>query len=260
MPTMEDVQRWIGQDLVGQDDDKLGTIGQVYLDRETGEPTFVSVKTGMFGTRSSLVPIQGAATHGEHIHVPYTKDQVKNAPNVDDDQDLSEAEEEKLYQHYGLGYAGYEGADHASMNRGDRSAGHDTSGPNTDDAMTRSEEELRVGTTSAESGRARLRKYVETEHVSTTVPVSHEEAVITREPITDANRGAALDGPEISEEEHEVTLHAEAPVVEKNVVAKERVALGTETVTENAEVNESLRKERIEAEGDIRPGGENPTR
>jgi uncharacterized protein (TIGR02271 family) len=246
MPTLQEVQGWIGEDLIGQDHDKLGTIDQVYLDRETGEPSFVSVKTGMFGTRSSLVPIDGAGVHGDHIHVSFTKDQVKGAPNIDEDHDLSETEEQTLYEHYGIGYTGYEGVDHASV-------GHDVSGPNTDDAMTRSEEELAVGTRSTESGRARLRKYVETEQVSTTVPVSHEEATIVREPITDANRDAALSGADISEEEHEVVLHAEQPVVEKNVVAKERVSLGTETVTEDAQVNESLRKERIETEGDVNP-------
>ena len=98
--------------------------------------------------------------------------------------------------------------------------------------MTRSEEELRVGTRQREAGRARLRKYVVTEMVTKTVPVSHEEVRIEREPITDANRGDALDGPAISEEEHEVVLHEDEVVVDKQTVAKERVRLGTETVTE----------------------------
>jgi stress response protein YsnF len=89
--------------------------------------------------------------------------------------------------------------------------GRDTSGPVTDDAMTRSEEQLRVGTETVEGGRARLRKYVVTENVSTTVPVSHEEVRVEREPITDANRDAALSGEPISEEEHEVALRAERP-------------------------------------------------
>lgn len=246
MPTLEEAQNWIGENLVGEGEEKLGTIDQIYMDRETGELAFASVKTGMFGMRSSLVPITDAVQHGDHIHVPYTKDQVKDAPNVDDDEDLSEAEEQRLYQHYNVGYAGaYDGNDHESV-------GRDISGPNTDEAMTRSEEELRVGKRTTEAGRARLRKYVVTEEVSTSVPVSHEEARIEREPITDANRDAATSGPDISEEEHEVILHAEEPVVEKNVVPKERVRLTTETVTDDAEVNETVRKEQIEADGDVR--------
>jgi uncharacterized protein (TIGR02271 family) len=129
-------------------------------------------------------------------------------------------------------------------------AGYDTSGPNTDEAMTRSEEQLRVGTRTEETGRARLRKYVVTEMVTQTVPVSHEEVRIEREPITEANRGAATDGPAISEEEHEVVLHGEQVVTSKKTVPVERVRVGVETVTEEQTVSEQVRKEQIETEGD----------
>jgi uncharacterized protein (TIGR02271 family) len=127
--------------------------------------------------------------------------------------------------------------------------GHDTSGPTTDDAMTLSEERVNVGTEQAEAGRARLRKYVVTENVTETVPVSHEEVRVQREPITDANVGDAMDGPAISEEEHEVTLHAERPVVEKEAVPVERVRLDTETVTEQQQVSETVRKEQVDTDG-----------
>ena len=92
----------------------------------------------------------------------------------------------------------------------------------------------------------RLRKYVVTENVTQTVPVSHEEVRLEREPITDANRDASMSGPGITEEEQEVTLHAERPVVEKETVPVERVHLGTETVTEERQVNEQVRKEQID--------------
>ena len=127
--------------------------------------------------------------------------------------------------------------------------GRDTSGPTTDDAMTRSEEQLRVGTETHETGRARLRKQVVTEHQQATVPVSREEVTLEREPITDANRGDAYDGPAISEEEHEVTLHAERPVVSTEAVAVERVQVGKQTVTENQTVGGEVRKEEIELDG-----------
>jgi uncharacterized protein (TIGR02271 family) len=127
--------------------------------------------------------------------------------------------------------------------------GRDVSGPTTDDAMTRSEERLNVGTRSEEVGRARLRKYVVSENVTETVPVSREEVRVEREPITDANVGAAMDGPAISEEEHEVTLHAERPVVDKEAVPVERVRLDKDTVTDEARVDEELRKERIDVDG-----------
>ena len=124
--------------------------------------------------------------------------------------------------------------------------GHDTSGPTTDSAMTRSEEHLRVGTETHEVGRARLRKYIVTEQQSVQVPVSREEVRVEREPITDANRGDAYDGPALSEEEHEVVLHAERPVVDTEVEAVERVRLDTETVRGTETVSGEVRKEEIE--------------
>uniref|UniRef100_UPI0024369CA0 YsnF/AvaK domain-containing protein n=1 Tax=Arthrobacter sp. JCM 19049 TaxID=1460643 RepID=UPI0024369CA0 len=101
-----------------------------------------------------------------------------------------------------------------------------------------------------ETGRARLRKYVVTENVTTTVPVSHEEVRVEREPITDADAAGTVRGGELGEEEQEVTLHAERPVVDKEAVPVEKVRLDTETVTDEEKVTEQVRKERIEAEGD----------
>jgi uncharacterized protein (TIGR02271 family) len=126
--------------------------------------------------------------------------------------------------------------------------GQDTSGPTTDQAMTRSEEQLRVGTQTREAGKVRLRKYVVTENVTQTVPVSREEIRIEREPITDANRGQAMAGGDITEEEHEVTLHEEHVVVDREVVPVERVRMDTETVTDQAQVDEDVRKEQIEVD------------
>src|SRR4051812_38154400 len=203
MRTSTDVQSWVDRQVIGADDDKIGKVDQIYVDRETGEPKFLAVKTGLFGTNVSFVPIDDAQDAGDKVSVPYTKDQVKDSPNIDADADLSEAEEQRLYRHYNLSWSGYEGPDHESVmgrfggtqreGRFEREdTGHDTSGPDTDDAMTRSEEELRVGKTSREAGHARLRKYVVTDTVQKTVPVQREEVRIEREPITEANAGAAL--------------------------------------------------------------------
>jgi uncharacterized protein (TIGR02271 family) len=141
--------------------------------------------------------------------------------------------------------------DTASTGTTGGTVGHDTSGPTTDEAMTRSEEELRIGTQREEAGSARLVKSVETEQVTETVPVERERAVVSREPITDANVGQAMDGPAISEEEHEVVLTEEQVVAEKQAVPKERVRLDKEVVTEEQTVSEELRKERIETEGGV---------
>ncbi len=248
MPTTQDVQTWKGQTLYGPDNDKIGEIADVYLDRQTGEPEWLAVKTGLFGSNLSFVPIREASNGGDGVTVPYDKAKVKDAPNVEADGELSPEEERRLYEHYGVSWGEF---DYEREYEGDREpVGRDTSGPTTDDAMTRSEEELAVGKTSRETGRARLRKFVTTEQVQTTVPVQREQVRVEREPITDGNVDNAMDGPAISEEEHEVTLHAEEPVVEKRVVPKERVRLDKETVVEDRTVSDEVRKEQIEAEGD----------
>jgi uncharacterized protein (TIGR02271 family) len=262
-PDMTQAYEWRGRTMIGSDGEKIGKITEIYEDPTTGKPEWATVSSGLFGTKSNFVPLAGASPTGEDVRADVTKDQVKDAPGVESDGELSEREEAKLFEHYGVPYTTQgsttandqpnggqrEGAKRGGAKResGNR-AGHDTSGPSTDDAMTRSEEELRVGTRQTESGRARLRKYVVTENVTKTVPVSHEEVRIEREPITDANRDRATSGADISEEEHEVLLHAEEPVVDKQTVAKERVRMGTETVTEDQQVSEKVRKEQIDTD------------
>jgi uncharacterized protein (TIGR02271 family) len=277
------LDRVIGADVYDADGSKIGTASEVFLDDQSGNPEWVTVKTGLFGTKETFVPIREADLTSDGLRVPVSKAQVKDAPKIDTDGHLSPQEEEELYRYYGVGGTGRHSdvqstttdTSRTTTNTGmgagvtdtvgDTTAnttagytdtdvnrhgtkGHDTSGPTTDDAMTLSEERVNVGTQQVEAGRARLRKYVVTENVTQTVPVSHEEVRVQREPITDANMGNAMDGPAISEEEHEVTLHAERPVVEKEAVPVERVRLDTETVTEQVQVNEEVRKERVDTD------------
>jgi uncharacterized protein (TIGR02271 family) len=249
MLNTQDPSNLIGATVVDSDGDKIGTVGQIYLDVETSAPKWAAVNTGLFGMSESFVPIDQADTAGDGIRVPYEKSFVKDAPRIDADGALDASEEAELYRYYGSGDVAYDTVDRDStIGDVDTTTGHDTSGPNTDDAMTRSEERLRVGTEKVQTGRARLRKYVVTEQQSVTVPVSHEEVRLEREPITDANVGDALSGPDISEEEHEVVLTEERPVIAKETVPVERVRLDTETVTENEQVTGEVRKEEIEYE------------
>ena len=272
------------------DGTKLGSIDEIYTDKDTGEPSFATVHMGLFGSKTTFVPLAQATVEGNDLRVPYTKAHVKDAPNVDPDMDITDEEQDRLYRHYGLGSSGYattgttgtatgttagtdtrtatdttgttgrvgvdldrDGVDDRDELRGGTrnehgTVGHDTSGPTTDDAMTRSEERLTVGVQSQEAGRARLRKYVVTEQQNANVQVSHEQLRVEREPITDANRGNAYDGPAISEEEHEVVLHEERAVVDKEAVPVERIRVGKETVTDTETVTGEVRKEQIELE------------
>jgi uncharacterized protein (TIGR02271 family) len=257
-----------GGNVLDSNGDKIGSIGQVFLDDSSGRPEWVTVNTGLFGMSESFVPLRDAEMSGNDVRVPYTKDVVKDAPRISDSEGhLDESEEARLYAHYGTegrdydtsytdtdtdsttGTAGY-ATTGTTTDRDDSSVGHDTSGPNTDSAMTRSEEQVRVGTEKREAGRARLRKYVVTEDVQTTVPVSHEEVRLEREPITDANRGEAMSGGDITTEEHDVVLNEERVVVDKETVPVERVRVDKETVTEQERVDATVRKEEIELDED----------
>jgi uncharacterized protein (TIGR02271 family) len=247
MPDIDTVRSWQGRTVVDRDGDTVGDIEAIYVDDQSGEPEWALVNTGLFGTKSTFVPLTQATSSGGDVQVPYVQQLVKDAPRIDPDQHLSEAEEQQLWRHYGLDNdSGYTAG---TAGRG-RDGVYDTSRAATDDAMTRSEEELQVGTETRERARVRLRKYVTTDQQQVTVPVQREEVRLEREPITDANRDAATSGPAISEQEHEVTLREEEPVVEKRVVPRERVRLDTDTVTEERQISEDVRKEQLEVEGE----------
>ncbi|CAL9357270.1 PRC and DUF2382 domain-containing protein [Streptomyces sp. enrichment culture] len=301
MITREEIATLLDHPVYDGDGNKIGDAKHVFLDDMSGRPEWVTVKTGMFGSNESFIPIRDASVVQDHLEVPYRKDKVKGAPNVDVDAGghLSADEEHRLYDYYGIdwdsvlaepgdrdrttgtgtaGAAGAAGAADTAGRRDDAAGaaggtagtadmagrrGEARTGARGDDAMTRSEEQMRVGVERRETGRARLRKYVVTEEVQQTVPVRHEEVRVEREPITDANRDAAMSGPDISEAEHEVTLHEERPVVETEAVPVERVRLTTEEQTTEETVRGQVRKERIEAEAEAegdtgRPGRDVP--
>lgn len=249
MITTHDFDTLPGKNVTSTDGDKIGKVQDVYASTDDSSPTFITVSTGMFGGKASFVPVAEADLTDDELVVPYTKDQVKDAPNVDTDEELTAQEEERLYAHYNLTGAGTAGVTGAATETGRTEVGDDTSGPNTDDTMTRSEEQLNVGVQQRETGRARLVKHVVTDQVQQTVPVSHEEVRVVREPITDGNAGAADAGKDLSEEEHEVVLTEQVPVVSTETRPVERVSLDTETVTDEETVTGDVRKEVIETEG-----------
>ncbi|WP_326675638.1 PRC and DUF2382 domain-containing protein [Streptomyces sp. NBC_01237] len=298
-----------GLTVYDNEGEKVGSVGRVYVDDDTGRPDWVTVKTGLFGMKESFVPLAGARRVGSDLHVSYPKDSVKDAPRVDADAHLSVSEEEELYRHYGLtrkagaigdkgragagapnaaktgamGAAGAAGAAGAGT-RDAASTGRTTTGTGTTtgmagagtgmgkhrdmdtsatarplagagaersatgsggkEEMIRSEEQLHVGTEEYESGRARLHKYVVTENVTRTVPVSHEEVRVVREPLRPGEKSAGTTN--IGEQDMEVTLHAERATVRKEAVPVERVRLETNKVTEQKEVSAEVRKEKID--------------
>lgn len=245
-----------GKSVVGPDDESIGKIKDVYESTDGGGGTFATVTTGLFGSGSSFFPLEAAELRGDQVAVPYSKSFIKDAPRVENDEELTAPEEERLFTYYqggGTSTGASTGAATETVDRqGDApgTVGHDTSGPTTDSAMTRSEERLNVGVQKQETGRAKLRKYIVTEQQQVPVTVSREEVRLEREPITDGNAGSALDGPALSEEEHEVILTEERPVVTTETVPVERVKLDKQTVSEETTVRGEVRKEQIDVEGD----------
>jgi len=289
MIDVSDARQLLGQNLSDSDGSKIGKIGQIYLDELRGQPEWVTVKTGLFGTNESFVPLAEATLSDEGLRVPYSKKQIQGAPNIDEAGELSEAQERELYTYYGVPFTteGSTFADTSQLSGGTSQAGQttqtsestyastgdtartedttrtesttdrttdgttDRSAESTgDDAMTRSEEQLNVGTEQVQTGRARLRKWVETENVQVEVPVKKEKATLVTEPVTEGNRGDATSGPDISEAEHEVVLNEERPTVSKEAVPVERVRLDKEVVEDTETVSDDVRKERIDLDGD----------
>jgi len=234
-PSAQAVQALDASVVVDSDGSELGKVGQVYTDNDTGQPSWVTVKTGWFGTNESFVPLNSATIEGDTIRVPYDKDMIKGAPNNDAGAPLSETDEQELYSYYGL-------TSTTGRAKKDVDIPSQASTVDSDEYLTRSEEQLNVGTEKVQTGRARLRKVVVTEQQTVTVPVTREEVRLVREPI---EAGDTVDAT-IGEAAADVVLTEERVVVSKETVPVERVRLGTETVTEQQEVTEAVRKEQIE--------------
>lgn len=309
-------QRWIGHRLVDREGAKIGRIDQIYVDERTGQPTWMTVHTGLIGGQTSFVPLEGASPSGSDLVVPYSKEEIKRAPSTSPGSRLNPSEQRELHEYYersrgGMGQGqeaapeetGYDETTRGRMTEAEARDVHPSAGMageagmpgervpeeaawsgepemaesetrrpleaepvaetrgraeapvrgvegrNGETELTRFEEEVRIGTESVETGRARVRKHVETEDVRLRVPVSHEEVRIVREPVTEENRATVAGEPSLSESELEVILHEERPVVAKEIVPKERIRLVKETVTEERVVSDQVRKELIDMEG-----------
>ena len=258
--------------VLDRNGDKVGKVGQVYLDNDTQQPSWVTVNTGFFGTNESFIPLDQAHYADGTITVPHEKSFIKDAPNLEEHGELTREQEGELYRYYGLdGAAGATGGETDRAARGTAGPGPDATdrrdadaraaagpgpvnGPGPSDRTARTggdeggdvtlhEEQAHVGTERVQTGRARLRKHVVTDTERVEVPVQREEVVLEREP-ADGRSGGTL-----SEEEVDVTLTEERPVVEKETVATENVRLGKRSVRDEETVQTDVSREEIEVDG-----------
>jgi hypothetical protein len=188
--THQDLTSMMGHHVYDAEGNKLGTAGSIYQSDMTGAPEWVTVKTGLFGTKESFVPLSGAQADDQGLHVTVHKDRVKDAPRIDEDGHLSDAETAALYRHYGLTPSS------AALNSGQVGNGRDA-----------------VPSPRGEMARGEMA------------------------------RGAARPMPAPA---------AERPVIAKETVPVERVTLDTETVRENREVSDTVRREEVEVDDGTR--------
>jgi uncharacterized protein (TIGR02271 family) len=233
--TIERLAEARGNPVYDASGDEIGQVDEIFYDRDSGQPEWLGIGTGFFGTKRVLVPMEGADLREDGFYVPYSKDQVKDSPDIDGDE-IGEETEQGLYAHYGLSQS--ERRRESGLPEGDRRR---QNGPRDKASVTRSEEELEVGKREVEAGQVRLRKWVETEPAEVDVELRRETARVTREAIDEPVNDA-----DIGEEEVKVPLKAEKAVAQKRTVAKERIGVEKDVETERETIRDELRKERVE--------------
>ncbi len=252
MTNAQSPQAYMDKTAVDAQGDKIGSVGQVYVNDQTGQPDWITVNTGLFGTKEHFAPLHGSNLEGDNLVLPFDKDVVKNSPDVSDSAHLDPAEQQALYSYYQQ-YVGNQGGHQNNSDtaydadRANAEGGYAGGDANSEGSLTRSEEQLHVGTEKVAAGRAGIRKFVVTEQQTVNVPVSHDEVHVVREPL---QPGDNVDGATIGDDSVEVTLMEDQVHVDKQVVGVEKISLETETVTEDQEVTEAVRKEQVEVTGD----------
>ena len=247
MISSSDITRIEGSTVYDSSGGKVGKVGQIFLDDSSGDPSWITVSTGFFGTSETFVPIEGARFDGDDLRVAYDKDKIKGAPHMEVDQHLSETEEAELYRYYGLQWGGA-GHDTETTTTGVAEHAHtDTTRTSGDAAVTLSEERVEVGKESREVGHARLRKYTTTETETVNVPVTKEKLVVERNPVS--GERAAAGTIDDTDQVEEITLREERAVVDKETVPVEEVRIGKEQVTEHETVSAAVRKENVDIAG-----------
>ena len=267
----------LGAAVTDSDGQPVGTVDGIFRDDVDGTPKWARVRSGK---AARFVPLAGGRMTKTGLSVPFDHQKIVSEPDVNVDRHMSVAQENELRRHFGLAEttrsaqppAGQAPAGHAATApgqvpgqaqaaptptgpsgtgtaapTGNGQPGRSEAGGGTRDGadwITRAEEKVTVSTETAESGRARMHKYVDSEPVEQTVRVFHEEYEIERVPIKPEDR---IEGS-IAEDEREIILHEERAVITKETVPVERVRLSARRVAEEKTIRGEIRKERIEVD------------
>lgn len=241
--TSSDTNPWLERDAFDDAGNSIGAVEDVYIDDVSQEPEWIALRSGLFGTKLSFVPVASASWRDDGVHFPFSREAIKRSPHldvIDDRLDPAQKEELLLYYSHQSGAS----SQHVDVER--------ELGDPTVVELVRSEEEVSVSTEARVGGRVRLVKYIVSENVTTTVEVRREMVRLEHEPVG-ADRTAATAAVEWRDEVTlgEVVLYEEEVVVTKRVVPRERVRLVVDTTTETHRVDEIVRRERISVAGDV---------
>ncbi len=250
-------------DVVDSAQSKIGTVDNIWEDSSTGEPAFIGAKTGWLTSRTYVIPVAGAKvdTAGRAVRLPYTTDQIKNAPHLSSDSDMTPEDENTIYQYYGVQGAGGTGIDTAVNRAGVGTAVAGTAAVGTAAALAGREVDQRVGRTGqeevavplaeerinvekrmVEAGRVSLRKIVRTEHVSVPVELRREHVEVERVAAT----GGTVAGDAFTEKEISVPVMREEAVATKTAVVTGVARIHKTAETEARTVEGEIRKEDVE--------------
>lgn len=251
--TLENID---GATVYDQNNDKVGTVKEIYLDDQNGRPSFATVSTGLFGLKETFVPLEAAHLIADgDLKVPFTKSFIKDAPNIDPDGHLDPSEERRIFEYYSAVDTNTTATNTPPVGKAPKTRNTPPTGTpaadTTGEQAVAHEEHLVVDKQEHIAGKARLRKRVVTEHQQVDVPVEREELVVEREKIDPNSPAARTDAiDDTAETDETITLREEHPVVGKKTVATEKVNVGKRKVVDTETVGGEVRKEEIDVEAE----------
>ncbi len=249
---MQQYEDYHGRTVVDSEGEKVGAVSQLYEDTETGKPEWVLVKTGLFGTSETFIPVANSAPEGDQLRVPYTKAQIKDAPNVEAGGQLSTEDEDRLYRHYGFSRSTTRSGSGLPTG-GEAPPEGDVRPPSELDrrSMQLREEELQARKQRVQTGEVRLGKDVVTERRQMDVPVTREEVFIERHGV----EGRPAEGGEIGKDETiSVPVSEERVEVDKQAKVHEEVSLGKQEVEGTHRVEGEVKREQARVDTEGSPG------
>ena len=243
--TQRNLEQYIDHDVLDQNGDKIGTLHCLWSDG-SGEPAYLGVQTGWLFGKTHVVPADRTEVNdnSRRIRLPYTAEQVKNAPSYDPAVELDSNIQSQVSSYYGT----YSQDSTAAQTRSQTRSGSSTQerGARQERASVKlHEEQVKIGKRQVEAGGVRLRKVIRTETVNQPVELQREEIVVERVPASGESRAGAKD---FQQEDIFIPLRREEAVVEKQTRVREEVRVSKKAQTERQNVSEQVRKEDVEVQ------------